>query len=55
MYSPECIHNYPPDIQEEYFKIHEKVDVSGKSKNVIVAKSCGAFCEFDGIIEKFSL
>ncbi|WP_242876856.1 hypothetical protein [Butyrivibrio sp. ob235] len=41
MYSPECIHNYPPDIQEEYFKTHEKVDVSGKSKNVIVAKSCG--------------
>ena len=41
MYSPECIHNYPPDIQEEYFKTHEKMDVSGKSKNVILAKSCG--------------
>lgn len=41
MYSPECIHNYPSDIQEEYFKTHDKVDVSGKSKNVIVEKSCG--------------
>jgi len=22
------IHNYPPDIQAEYFKTHERVDVS---------------------------
>lgn len=28
-YSPESIHNYPPDIQEEYFKTHERVDVPG--------------------------
>ena len=41
MYSPENIHNYPPDIQEEYFKTHERVDVSYKSKNVLLAKSTG--------------
>ena len=41
MYSPACIHNYPPDIQEEYFKTHERVDVSYKSKKVVLAKSCG--------------
>lgn len=38
---PACIHNYPPDIQEEYFKTHERVDVSYKSKKVVLAKSCG--------------
>ena len=37
MYSPACIHNYPPDIQEEYFKTHERVDVSYKSKKVVIA------------------
>ena len=31
-YSPASIHNYPPDIQEEYFKTHERVDVSYRSK-----------------------
>ncbi len=41
MYSPACVHNYPPDIQEEYFKTHERVDVSYKSKKVVLAKSCG--------------
>ena len=41
MYSPACIHNYPPDIQEEYFKTHERVDVSYKSKKVVLAKSGG--------------
>ena len=40
-YSPASIHNYPPDIQEEYFKTHERVDVSYKSKNVILTKSFG--------------
>ena len=49
MYSPECIHNYPPDIQEEYFKTHERVDVSAKSKNVIIAKSTGVLI-FTGIL-----
>ena len=31
-YTAAGIHNYPPDIQEEYFKTHERVDVSYKSK-----------------------
>ena len=30
-YSPASIHNYPTDIQAEYFKTHERVDVSYKS------------------------
>lgn len=40
-YSPANIHNYPPDIQEEYFKTHQRVDVSYSSKNVVLAKSLG--------------
>ncbi len=40
-YSPASIHNYPPDIQEAYFKTHERMDVSAKSKNVILTKSFG--------------
>ena len=40
-HSPAAIHNYPPDIQEEYFKTHERVDVSYKSKNVILTKGFG--------------
>ena len=40
-YSPASIQNYPPDIQEEYFKTHERVDVSYKSKNVILTKGFG--------------
>lgn len=56
-YTPEAIHNYPPDIQEEYFKTHPRVDVSYRSKNVILAKSFGillftailvACCHFAG-------
>ena len=39
--SPASIHNYPPDIQEEYFKTHERVDVSYQSKSVMLAKSLG--------------
>lgn len=35
------IHNYPPDIQEEYFKTHPRRDVSYRSGNVVLAKSCG--------------
>ena len=35
-HSPAAIHNYPPDIQEEYFKTHERVDVSYRSKKVIL-------------------
>lgn len=40
-YLPQSIHNYPPDIQEEYFKTHERIDVSYKSKNVVVTKGFG--------------
>ena len=45
-HSPSSIANYPPDIQEEYFKTHERVDVSYNSKKVIIAKSLGVsmFC-----------
>ena len=35
------VENYPPDIQEEYFKTHERVDVSYKSKKVILVKLSG--------------
>ena len=38
-YAPSSIFNYPKDIREEYFKTHERVDVSGHSKKVILAKS----------------
>ena len=40
-YSAGSIHNYPPDIQEEYFKTHERVDVSYRSKNVLLTKGFG--------------
>lgn len=35
------IHNYPPDIQEAYFRTHPRRDVSGKSSQVVLAKSLG--------------
>ncbi len=47
--SAAAIHNYPPDIQEEYFKTHERMDVSEKSGNVILAKSLGIVL-FTGIL-----
>ncbi|MCR4746883.1 MAG: hypothetical protein K5836_00255 [Clostridiales bacterium] len=40
-YSANNIHNYPPDIQEEYFKTHERVDISYNSKNVKLTKGFG--------------
>lgn len=40
-YSAASIHNYPPDIQKEYFKTHEKMDVTYSSKNVLLTKSLG--------------
>lgn len=40
-YSAAGIHNYPPDIQEEYFKTHERVDVSYQSKSVVLTKCLG--------------
>ena len=36
--NPAMIHNYPEDIQKEYFKTHKKVDTSYKSKKVLFAK-----------------
>ena len=48
-YSPASIHNYPPDIQKEYFRTHERVDVSYQSKNVILTKGLGIVI-FTGIL-----
>ena len=39
--SAAAIHNYPPDIQEEYFKTHERMDISYRSKNVLLTKGMG--------------
>lgn len=35
------IHNYPEDIQEEYFKTHPRVDTSYRSKSVLLTKGSG--------------
>ncbi len=40
-YSPASIHNYPPEIQEEYFRTHERVDVTYRSRKVLLTKSAG--------------
>lgn len=40
-HSPTSIHNYPPEIQEEYFKTHERVDVSYRSRSVLLTKGLG--------------
>ena len=48
-YSTASIHKYTPDIQEEYLKTHERVDVSYKSKKVILTKSFGVLL-FTGIL-----
>lgn len=53
-YSAAGIHNYPPDIQEEYFKTHDRIDVSGRSKNVILVKGFGIVL-FTGILLLCSL
>jgi len=47
--SSASIHNYPPDIQEEYFKTHKKVDVTYRSKSVLLGKSAGVLV-FTGIL-----
>ncbi len=36
--TPFMLNNYPEDIREEYFKTHERVDVSLKSKKVLFVK-----------------
>ena len=48
-YSAAAIHNYPPDIREEYFKTHERVEVSYKSGSVILAKGLGVLI-FTGVL-----
>ncbi len=48
-HSPASIHNYPPDIQEEYFKTHERFDVSYESGNIILTKGFGVLL-FTGIL-----
>ncbi len=48
-YSAAAIHNYPPDIREEYFRTHGKVDVSYRSKGVLLTKSLGVLL-FTGIL-----
>ena len=48
-YSAAGVHNYPPDIQEEYFKTHEQMDVSAESKKVIITKSLGILM-FTGVL-----
>ncbi len=40
-YSAGAVHNYPPDIQEEYFRTHERVEVSYRSKKVLLTKGLG--------------
>lgn len=37
--TPAMIHNYPENIQKEYFKTHKKVDTTYKSKKVFFTKS----------------
>ena len=54
-YSPASIHNYPPDIQEEYFKTHERVDVSYCSGNVLLTKSAGVLIFTQGFLLAFGL
>ena len=45
-HSTAAIHNYPPDIQEEYFKTHARVDVSySRLKMLIVPDSKSHLCK----------
>ncbi|MCM1253669.1 MAG: hypothetical protein NC321_12675 [Clostridium sp.] len=43
------IHNYPPEIQEEYFKTHKRIAVQPLSGRVIAIKSIGILI-FTGIL-----
>lgn len=38
------VHNYPPDIQEEYFKTHKRIPTAPLSKRVIITKSVALLC-----------
>ena len=35
------VHNYPPEIQEEYFKTHPRVETAPLSKRTLLFKGCG--------------
>ncbi len=35
------IHNYPKEIQEEYFKTHERIETAPLSKRTVLIKSLG--------------
>lgn len=35
------IHNYPPEIQEEYFKTHERIPTAPLCKRTVLIKSLG--------------
>ena len=35
------VHNYPPDIQAEYFKMHKCVETAPLSKRTLLFKGCG--------------
>ena len=37
------VENYPPEIQEEYFKTHERIPSAPLSKRVIITKSIALF------------
>ena len=38
------VENYPPDIQEEYFKTHKRIPTAPLSKRVIIIKSAALLC-----------
>jgi hypothetical protein len=38
------VDNYPPEIQEEYFKTHERIPTDPLTKGVIVRKSIALLC-----------
>ncbi len=48
-YSAGSIHNYPPDIQEAYFRTHARMDVSCRSKKVLLTKGFGLLL-FTGVL-----
>lgn len=35
------VHNYPPEIQKEYFKTHPRVETAPLSKRTLLFKGCG--------------
>lgn len=43
------VHNYPPEIQEEYFKTHERIPTEPLSPRVIIIKSI-AVLVFTGVL-----